>query len=160
MALAAPQALRNLVSPIIVMISNWFPLTVSSVSTVATVADRVGFDEIKRLNTAKSNDLLINTLPEHMQQCLISNTTSIQDEITQINDFLENRNWNACIYIYGMNHRDPTVERKQKQLKQLGFKRVSVYLGGLFEWLLLQDVYGKTEFPTTSVQTDILQYKP
>lgn len=138
------------------MISNWFPTTASTALT--TVVDRIGFDEIKRLN--KSNELLINTLPDHMQQCLISNTTSIQDEITQINDFLENRNWNACIYIYGMNHRDPTVERKQKQLKQLGFKRVSVYLGGLFEWLLLQDVYGKTEFPTTSVQTDILQYKP
>jgi hypothetical protein len=52
------------------------------------------------------------------------------------------------------------VERKQMQLKKMGFRNVFVYLGGLFEWLLLQDIYGKLEFPTTSKQTDLLQYKP
>jgi len=30
----------------------------------------------------------------------------------------------------------------------------------LFEWLLLQDIYGSEEFPTTSHELDILKYKP
>jgi len=34
-----------------------------------------------------------------------------------------------------------------------------VYIGGLFEWLLLQDIYGDEEFPTTSKIIDILKYK-
>jgi hypothetical protein len=36
---------------------------------------------------------------------------------------------------------------------------VFVYTGGLFEWLLLQDIYGKDEFPTTSDELDILKYR-
>jgi hypothetical protein len=42
----------------------------------------------------------------------------------------------------------------------LGFKNVRVYPGGMFEWLLLQDIYGAASFPTTSKETDILKYKP
>ena len=34
-----------------------------------------------------------------------------------------------------------------------------IYSGGLFEWLLLQDVYGKDEFPTMGCELDILKYK-
>lgn len=139
------------------MISNIFASNTSQERT----HERIGFDEIKYyLSHRSSGDLLINTLPEHMQQCLIHHTASIQEEISHINHCLDNRIMNGCIYIYGMNHKDPSVERKQKQLKQLGFKKVFVYLGGLFEWLLLQDIYGNKDFPTTSVQTDILQFKP
>jgi hypothetical protein len=35
-----------------------------------------------------------------------------------------------------------------------------MYLGGMFEWMLLQDIYGRDEFPTTSKVLDILKYKP
>jgi hypothetical protein len=42
----------------------------------------------------------------------------------------------------------------------LGFRNVCVYSGGMFEWLLLQDIYGATSFPTTSKELDILKYKP
>ena len=34
-----------------------------------------------------------------------------------------------------------------------------MYTGGIFEWLLLQDIYGKDEFPTTSEELDILKYR-
>ena len=37
---------------------------------------------------------------------------------------------------------------------------VYLYAGGLFEWLHLQDIYGKQEFPTTTYILDILKYKP
>lgn len=138
----------------------WFPNIFSTAATVDV--SRVGFDEIKMYikNQPDSSCILINTLPEHLQQCLINNTTHVQVEVQTINQCMEEQNWNIRIYIYGMNHKDLTVERKQKQLREFGFRNVHVYLGGLFEWLLLQDVYGKTEFPTTFIQTDILQYKP
>ena len=29
----------------------------------------------------------------------------------------------------------------------------------MFEWLLLQDIYGDDEFPTTTKELDILKYK-
>jgi hypothetical protein len=37
---------------------------------------------------------------------------------------------------------------------------VYVYTGGLFEWLMLQDIYGEKEFPTSKKELDILKYKP
>jgi hypothetical protein len=33
-------------------------------------------------------------------------------------------------------------------------------MGGLFEWLMLQDIYGKELFPTTKKELDLLKFKP
>ena len=41
----------------------------------------------------------------------------------------------------------------------LGFQTVYLYVGGMFEWLCLQDIYGNEEFPTTTRELDILKYK-
>jgi hypothetical protein len=41
----------------------------------------------------------------------------------------------------------------------LGFSDINVYVGGLFEWLLLQDIYGTDEFPTTRIEKDLLKFK-
>jgi hypothetical protein len=49
---------------------------------------------------------------------------------------------------------------KQKQLKSLGFRNVFIYLGGMFEWLLLQDVFGANLFPTTVAKVDLLRFAP
>ena len=49
--------------------------------------------------------------------------------------------------------------KKDNQLYKLGFTNLYVYVGGLFEWLLLQDIYGDDEFPTTTKIIDILKYK-
>lgn len=62
--------------------------------------------------------------------------------------------------IYGKNSNDETIYKKYTQLSKLGFVNVYVYLGGLFEWLMLQDIYGTEEFSTTSRELDILKYKP
>jgi hypothetical protein len=64
------------------------------------------------------------------------------------------------IIIYGKNCNDETVEKKYKQIMSFGFQDVYVYTGGLFEWILLQDIYGKDEFPTTSIVIDILKFSP
>jgi len=55
---------------------------------------------------------------------------------------------------------DTTVEKKYKQLASLGFSEIYLYSGGMFEWMILQDIYGNAEFPTTSKVLDILKYKP
>ena len=57
---------------------------------------------------------------------------------------------NKYIIIYGKNSIDITAENKYNQIKSLGFINVLLYSGGLFEWLLLQDIYGKDEFSTTT----------
>ena len=62
--------------------------------------------------------------------------------------------------IYGENTNDEKIETKYSQLKGLGFTKLYLYRGGMFEWLLLQDIYGTDEFPTTSKLLDILQYRP
>jgi len=63
------------------------------------------------------------------------------------------------IIVYGKNANDDAVHKKYQQLMGLGFKNVRVYPGGMFEWLLLQDIYGTTSFPTTSRELDILKFK-
>ena len=64
------------------------------------------------------------------------------------------------ITIYGKNcQEEEKIIKKYKQLQKLGFKNIYIYCGGLFEWLLLQDIYGKDEFPTTIKENDILKYK-
>ena len=59
-----------------------------------------------------------------------------------------------------MNANDNSTLTKYEQLVKLGFYNVFVYPGGMFEWLLLQDVYGDELFATTKKELDILKYKP
>ena len=63
------------------------------------------------------------------------------------------------IYIYGLNYADSTVYNKYDQLCALGLENVYIYPGGLFEWLLLQDIYGIDDFPTTKNELDHLKFK-
>ena len=61
--------------------------------------------------------------------------------------------------MYDKNANAPNLMKKYDQLVGLGFVNVFIYPGGLFEWLLLQDIYGTEMFPTTSSELDILKYK-
>ncbi len=103
--------------------------------------------------------LIINTLPPSEQNCLIVNTTLATDEENVINQFMKT-NKNVRIIIYGRNCNDETTNKKYQQLMSLGFYNIYLYAGGLFEWLLLQDIYGKDLFPTTKKELDLLKYKP
>lgn len=105
--------------------------------------------------------VLINTLPPGMQACLIPGTMPIEQEEASMNAMLsEPRGKDREIFVYGKNANDDMVYKKYQQLIALGFKHVRVYPGGMFEWLLLQDIYGASSFPTTSKELDILKYKP
>ena len=102
--------------------------------------------------------LIINTLSHSDQQCLIINTTISTDEELIINKFLK-ENKNIRIIIYGKNCNDDSINKKYQQLYSLGFYNIYVYSGGMFEWLMLQDIFGKDLFPTTKKELDFLKYK-
>jgi hypothetical protein len=121
---------------------------------------KVNFEDIQFVIKNADNHLLINTMSENLQNCLIVNTMPIDKEELIINKLLNNgENKNIKIIIYGKNSNDETPIKKYEQLLELGFSNIYIYTGGLFEWLLLQDIYGNELFPTTTKQNDLLKYK-
>ena len=122
-----------------------------------TSIKKIGFEDMKYvIKNKKKNYVMINTLAITEQECLIPGTISVNDEEAFINRHLKK---NISIVIYGKNANDDAIFKKYEQLIKLGFSSVFVYTGGIFEWLLLQDIYGKDEFPTTSEELDILKYR-
>ena len=119
---------------------------------------KINFEDMQTAIKNPEIYLIINTLPSAEQQCLIVNTVSVNDEEIIINKFLK-ENKNIIIIVYGKNCNDDSTNKKYQQLLSLGFYNIFVYTGGLFEWLLLQDIYGKELFPTTKKELDILKYK-
>jgi len=120
---------------------------------------KINFEDMQTAIKNPEIYLIINTLPSAEQQCLIVNTVSVNDEEIIINKFLK-ENKNIIIIVYGKNSNDDSTNKKYQQLLSLGFYNIFVYTGGLFEWLSLQDIYGKELFPTTKKELDILKYKP
>lgn len=120
---------------------------------------KIGFEDLKVL-IDKKDTVIINTMSSTEQYCLIKNTILYEKEEQTINDLLENCNYKMKIVVYGKNNLDDTVEHKYKQLVGLGFLQIYIYQGGMFEWLLLQDVFGETEFPTIGRTLDLLKYSP
>jgi hypothetical protein len=119
---------------------------------------KINFEDMQTVIKNPEIYLIINTLSSAEQQCLIVNTISVNDEEIIINKFLK-ENKNIIIIVYGKNCNDDSTNKKYNQLLSLGFYNIFVYTGGLFEWLLLQDIYGKELFPTTKKELDILKYK-
>ena len=118
----------------------------------------INFKQLKQL-LEDNSVLIINTMPLEKQKCLIPKTINAIKETDFINDILESgKEKTKTILIYGMNHTDISVQKKAKQLLDLGFKKINLYLGGMFEWLLLNDVYGKDEFPIQGTSSDILLF--
>ena len=101
--------------------------------------------------------IIINTMAINIQSCLIVNTINASDETNILNEMIKLNNLKKIV-VYGMNACDEGIVSKYNQLIKLGFN-VYVYPGGLFEWLLLQDIYGDDSFPTTKKEVDILQFK-
>ena len=123
---------------------------------------KVNFEDIQYAIKNPDKYILINTLPIHDQKCLLPNTISVEKEEAIINSFIRNKHviGQKCIIIYGKNNNDITIFNKYKQLVKLGFFSVFIYIGGMFEWLLLADIYGNDLFPTTKRELDILKFKP
>jgi hypothetical protein len=124
------------------------------------IINKVNFEDIQTIIRTNNDKILINTLDINKQNCLIKNTTPAANEETLIRNLIDKQKINTYIIIYGENCNSKKIYEKYSQLTNLGFYNVYLYTGGLFEWLCLQDIYGKDEFPTTSLELDILKFKP
>ena len=120
---------------------------------------KINFEDVQFILKNSESHLLINTLPETEQSCLLPLTVQASQEEIIINKYLKNGLKNVRIIIYGRNCNDEKIYIKYSQFTSLGFYNVYIYTGGLFEWLMLQDIYGTQEFPTTKKELDLLKYK-
>jgi len=120
---------------------------------------KINFEDVQTACKNPEIYLLINTMTELEQDCLILNTVPASKEESIINHHMYSSK-RIRIILYGRNSSDDKVYKKYDQLVKLGFSNVFIYLGGMFEWLMLQDIYGYDEFPTTIKQLDFLKYKP
>jgi hypothetical protein len=115
------------------------------------VLERATFDDVR-----DARYLVINVLSEAEQDVLIQGTVSCTDEVAAVEEAIKEK---RVIIVYGRNNHDDRVWLKHAQLKKLGGK-AKVYVGGLFEWILLQELYGNERFPLTSYKFDPYQYSP
>ena len=121
----------------------------------------IGFDDVLHALKTPDKYVLVNTLPLTNQSVLIKGTLAASEEEAFFDEYLNKYvERPKTVVLYGMNSCDPTVHEKQTQLLSLGISDIMIYSGGLFEWLLLQDIYGLNEFPTTSKASDLLGYRP
>ena len=121
---------------------------------------KVNFEDVQYAIKHNDTHILINTMGENDQTCLISGSVLASQEEVFINKCIQNGTKSLNIIIYGMNSNDEKINTKCGQLNSLGFYNVYLYTGGLFEWLLLQDIYGSQEFPTTKKELDLLKFRP
>ena len=131
---------------------NWFQYETKTI--------KIGYEDFLYILKNPDQYNIISTLSAENQECLIKNTLSIQNENFIFDNYIKEQKFNIKIIIYGSHSSDVSVDKKYKQLTEIGFNNIYIYTGGLFEWLLLQDIYGKNEFPTTSNIIDILKYRP
>ena len=124
---------------------------------------KINYEDMQTVVKNPELYMLINTLPVNCQECLISTTVSVEKEEALINKYLK-ENRGIKIIVYGKHCNDELVDKKYQQLLSLGFGEVYAYMGGLFELLLLHDIYGKELFPVNNTNSkkniDILRYKP
>ena len=119
----------------------------------------VGFEDVKHaIRVGPTKFILINTFE---QDSMIQGTVSSDKEETVINAQLTDYTKpDIPIIVYGRNSVDDSVDRKEKQLRALGLEEIYIYRGGMFEWLLLGDVFGTDEFPVSVKVVDILKFAP
>ena len=79
---------------------------------------KINFEELQ--SKLENNDIvLINTLSNDLQNCLIYRTIEANQEVEIIND-LKKKNKKKEIIIYGKNSADMLLFNKYKQLLKLG----------------------------------------
>jgi len=135
---------------------------VSYYGTMGNTESRIqtaNFDNVKY-----DKHILIHVMDDADQRVLIKGTLTIEDEVNTLNSVLNaSKQGETSVIIYGKNTDDyGRVVKRYNQLRQLGFNAF-VYLGGIFEWLLLQEVYGISEFQIDNrgtAKVDVLKFAP
>lgn len=134
----------------------------------SSAISNIGFDDILFAHKHKQRYIFINTMSSDMQNALIPNTIPCGEEVNVINDIIDEYNTNKyTIIVYGKNSCDETTHKKYHQLRQLGFSDIHIYPGGMFEYMLLNDMYGEISFPISGStgkgvpeqSVDILKYR-
>ena len=119
----------------------------------------VGFEDVKHaIRAGPTKFMLIHTFDSDAM--ILGTVSSEREEIVinaQLTDYTKP---DIPIIVYGMNSCDESVDKKEKQLLALGLEEIYIFRGGMFEWLLLGDVFGVDEFPVTKLTVDILKYAP
>lgn len=123
-----------------------------------TSIQKMNFEDIQTIVKENTSYILINTLREDNQGCLLPKTVSFMKEETVVNQYIQT-NKNIPIVVYGLHCNDASIYKKYNQLMTLGFTNISLYPGGMFEWLLLQDIYGEEDFPTTAKEYNLLRFR-
>lgn len=105
--------------------------------------EKVSALDIKYIQQERMKDFYIITTLKHSLNPtpLINGTIEPTEEEPVINSLIKNKEFDKGIIIYGANSNDVKVIEKYKQIMKLGFTNVFVYIGGLFEWLLLSEAY-------------------
>lgn len=100
-------------------------------------------NQVVLLTTLSTNDYLIKGTIHVNLECDFVNNLAKKDKSKEI-------------VVYGKDHLDMRVIKKYNELKKIGFVNVSIYFGGLFEWALLQETYGKSNFQTDGNVDDLM----
>ncbi len=121
----------------------------------------IGFEDVLYAILHPDKFIIINTLANNDQECLIQNTVDASKEEDEMMKLLTNPEIDKKVIVYGRNSIDESVEKKLKQLLNLGIGEVWIYRGGIFEWCLLHEVYGEEfGFCGRFIPRDILKYRP
>lgn len=140
----------------------------SSNASISTTAEwHLNFEDVQSIIRGSNGGryVLINTLSNEFQKCVIRGTLPANEEERRINDIISGNDANGeaiTIVVYGKNATDVSAYKKCEQLIKHGIANVRIYVGGMFEWLLLQDIYGQDLFPTvgaSGVNLDLLAYR-
>jgi hypothetical protein len=146
--------------------------------------DTVDFSQVQDFIRKKTTSWkLVNTLPTSEQDCLIAGTMTAQQEIEYMDQWMMDERKRSDFFarlfsgnendgekdtvdprkmiLYGKNAQDKSPWAKRRELIRVyGFEEteITIYAGGLFEWMLLQEIYGPSLFPTTIVEKDLLRF--
>ncbi len=133
-------------------------------ATQSKQSDYVNCSFVHNAVLSSNPTILIHAMKIEDEHILIHKTLTATEEVDKINLLISEHNFEQNIIIYGYSHMDlQALLLKKQKLHAYGFDNVFIYLGGMFEWLLLRDVYGEIEFPVDglakgSVFLDILKY--
>jgi len=121
----------------------------------------ISFEDVIKAIQNPAKYVILNTLTDKEQNILILNTIPSTEEEEIMNTLISNGSFMEKIFIiYGKNSTEmDKLQALYKKLQGLGIYDIEIYYGGLFEWVLLQEIYGEKEFPTTNKVKDILQYR-
>ena len=87
---------------------------------------KINFEDVQTIIKNPSMYLLMNTLPESEQNCLIINTILASEEENMINALLQRGKKHKHIVIYGRNTNDEKMYEKYNQLEVIQKKQLSI----------------------------------